>query len=137
MGRDIKQILEESRTVAVVGASRDPEKPGGRVPPRLQKRGFKVIPVSPAGGRLFGEDVVNSLAEVDGPVDIVQVFRPSEEAPQIALAAAAIGAKALWLQEGLTSADARRIAEEAGMDYVEDRCVDVESQRLGIEKTLA
>lgn len=135
MSRSIKEILEDSRTVAVVGASRDPQKPGGDVPLRLQKRGFRLIPVSPVGDELFGEKVRQSLAEIDEPVDVVEVFRPSEEAPDIARQAAAIGANVLWLQEGLESAEARRIAEEAGMDYVEDRCMGVESERLGISKT--
>jgi uncharacterized protein len=66
---------------------------------------------------------------------VVEVFRPAEEAPNIALAAAAIGAKALWLQLGIISEEARRIAEEAGMDYIEDHCMGVESERLGITKT--
>jgi predicted CoA-binding protein/uncharacterized damage-inducible protein DinB len=135
MSRSVEEILRDSSTVAVVGASRDPEKPGGRVPPLLQKRGFRVIPVSPAEGQLFGEAVRESVADIDQTVDIVEVFRPAEEAPGIALAAAAIGARVLWLQEGITSPEAKRIAEEAGMDYVEDLCLDVESQRLGITKT--
>lgn len=135
MSRSIREILENSRTVAVVGASRDPEKPGGDVPRRLQKRGFRLIPVSPTGDELFGESVRNSIAEIDTPIDIVEVFRPADEAPDIARQAVAIGAKVLWLQQGLASPEARRIAEEAGMDYVEDRCMGAESDSLGITKT--
>jgi uncharacterized protein len=75
-----------------------------------------------------------SLLDVDEPVDIVQVFRPSREAPDIAHQAVEIGARALWLQLGITSDEAREIAQDAGIDYVEDRCMQQETRRLGIRK---
>jgi predicted CoA-binding protein len=74
------------------------------------------------------------VADVDRPVDVVEVFRPSEEAPVIARQAAAIGAKVLWLQEGIVSEGARRIAEAAGLDFVQDRCMGLESRQLDIHK---
>jgi predicted CoA-binding protein len=132
--RSIEQILTESNTVAVVGASTDPAKAAYSIPATLQSAGFNIIPVNPKAEEIFGQPVKASLAEIDVPVDVVQVFRPSQEAPDIARAAADIGAKVLWLQLGLRSEEAKRIAEEAGMDYVEDRCMGVERARYGIVK---
>jgi predicted CoA-binding protein len=108
-----------------VGASRDPLKAGGSVPYGLQQRGFRIIPVNPFADELFGEPVYRSLSEVKEQVDIVDVFRPAADAPAIAREAAAIGAGALWLQQDIRSDEARRIAEAAGMDYVEDQCTGV------------
>jgi predicted CoA-binding protein len=111
----------------VVGASRDPSKPGHSVPDQLHRAGFRVIPVNPhASGSLFGEPVRASLLDIGEPVDLVDVFRPSAEAPEIARQAVAIGAGALWLQSDIVSGEARDIAEAAGIDYVEDRCTGVE-----------
>lgn len=123
-----RDILARSRTIAVVGASRQPDKAGHDIPAELRRFGFRIVPVNPnaAGTTLFGEVVRASLLEVDGPVDLVDVFRPAADAPEIARQAAAIGARALWLQSGIVSPEARRIAAEAGMDYVEDRCTGVE-----------
>jgi predicted CoA-binding protein len=125
MARTSHEILESARTIAVVGASRDPSKAGGSVPVGLQRRGFRIIPVNPYADELFGEKVYHSLLDVPDKVDIVDVFRPAPDAPAIARQAAAIGAKALWLQLDIRSDEARRIAEEAGMDYVEDECTAV------------
>lgn len=123
-----RDILARSRVIAVVGASRDPGKPGGGVPESLRSHGFRIIPVNPhaAGAFLFGEPVRASLLDIEEPVDLVDVFRPAADTPGIARQAAAIGARALWLQSGILSVEARRIAEAAGMDYVEDRCTGVE-----------
>ena len=123
-----RDILARSRTIAVVGASRDPEKAGHSIPAELQRHGFRIIPVNPnaPGGTLFGEPVRASLLDIDEPVDLVDVFRPAADAPEIARQAVQIGARALWLQEAIVSAEARRIAEAAGVDYVEDRCTAVE-----------
>ena len=108
-----------------MGASRDPLKAGGSVPFGLQRRGFRVIPINPYADELFGEQVYRSLSEVKEKVDLVDVFRPAADAPAIAREAAAIGAGALWLQLDIRSAEARRIAEAAGMDFVEDQCTAV------------
>jgi len=123
-----RDILARSRTIAVVGASRNPDKAGHDIPAELQRFGFRIIPVNPnaAGTTLFGEPVRASLLDVAEPVDLVDVFRPSRDAPEIARQAVAIGARALWLQSGILSVEARRIAAAAGMDYVEDRCTGVE-----------
>jgi len=125
VSRSSHEILSEARTIAVVGASRDPRKAGGSVPEGLQARGFRVIPVNPYADTLFGERVYRTLLEIPEKVDLVDVFRPSEDTPEIARQAAAVGARALWLQLDIRSDEARRIAEEAGMDYVEDECTAV------------
>src|SRR5438034_10598644 len=122
MARTSDEILASAKTIAVVGASRDPAKAGGSVPEGLQRRGFRIIPINPYAETLFGERVYRSLLEVPHKVDLVDVFRPATDTPEIARQAAAIGAKALWLQLDIRSEEARRIAEEAGMDYVEDEC---------------
>jgi uncharacterized protein len=129
-----KGILEYATNIAVVGASRDPNKPGGSVPPALKKHGFKLFPINPAADLLFGERVYRSLSEVPEKIDVVEVFRPAEEAPQIARQAIAIGARALWLQLGIKSEEARQIAEAAGLDYVEDECMAVQRAVYQIEK---
>jgi predicted CoA-binding protein len=126
MTRTPKQILEDSTTIAVVGASRDPGKSAHSVPRQMQLHGWRIIPVNPFADELFGEKVYRTLADIPEPVDIVDVFRPSEQAADVATQAAAIGAKALWLQQGIVSDEARAIAEAAGMDYVEDLCIAVE-----------
>ena len=133
----IREILERAATIATVGASRDPSKAAGAVPLNLQEFGFKVIPVNPTATELYGVKAYPSLLEINEPVDVVQVFRPSEEAPEIARQAVEIGAKVLWLQLGITSPEARRIAEDSGLAYVEDHCMSVESRRLGLSKAPA
>ena len=121
----------------MVGASRDPRKAGGSVPAGLQQRGFRIIPINPFADELFGERVYRSLLDVPGPVDLVDVFRPAADALEVARQAVAIGAKALWLQLDIRSAEARRIAEAAGLDYVEDQCTAVISALYQIEKASA
>lgn len=137
VSRTSHEILESARTIAVVGASRDPAKAGGSVPAGLQQRGFRIIPVNPYADTLFGERVYRSLAEIPEKVDIVDVFRPGADAPEIARQAAAIGAGALWLQLEIRSAEARRIAEAAGMDYVEDECTAVVASLYRLRRTAA
>ena len=120
---EYRRIYADTKTVAVVGASSNPGKPAYGIPAYLKREGYRIIPVSPRGGELFDEPVRASLAEIGEPVDVVDVFRPAEETPDIARQAAAIGAKVLWLQEGIHSDEAQRIAEEAGMTFVSDTCM--------------
>jgi len=136
-GRPSPEVLASARTIAVVGASRDPRKAGGSVPEGLQRRGFRIIPINPYADELFGERVYRTLADVPEKVDLVDVFRPAADAPEIARQAVAIGAKALWLQEDIRSEEARRIAEEAGLDYVEDECTAVVASLYRIKKDAA
>jgi predicted CoA-binding protein len=127
-------VLASATTIAVVGASKDPTKPGATIPMAMQRHGFRIIPVNPAADVLFGQRVYKTLADVPGPVDIVNVFRPAAEAPDIAEQAVAIQAKALWLQTGILSDEARQIAEAGGLAFIEDHCIAVERAKYRIEK---
>lgn len=129
-----ERILRELDTIAVVGASRDPSKPAHDVPVQLQRAGFRIVPVNPHADVLFGERVYRALADIPFAVDVVLVFRPSPETPAVARAAVAIGARALWLQLGIASPEARQIAEAAGLLYVEDTCSAVVRSTLRIRK---
>jgi uncharacterized protein len=126
------RIYAETKTIAVVGASADPSKPAHQIPRYLQRQGYRILPVNPRGGELLGEAVAHSLAEVDGPVDVVDVFRPAAEAPEIAREAIAIGAKVLWLQLGIESQEAKRLAEAAGLTVVMNRCMGATHGELGL-----
>ncbi|MBO4207396.1 CoA-binding protein [Micromonospora echinofusca] len=132
--RTAKQILTRTATIAVVGASRDPRKPAHSVPLQMQRFGWRIIPVNPTADELFGERVYRSLVEIPHPVDLVNVFRPAEDAVDVVRQAVAVGAPAVWLQLGIVSPEARRIAEEAGLDYVEDRCLVVERAAAGLTR---
>jgi predicted CoA-binding protein len=125
-------VLRRSRTIAVVGFSTDPEKPSHHAPMELVRRGFDVIPVNPFADEVAGIATVASLDQIDRPVDLVDVFRPASDAPDIARQAAAIGARGLWLQLGIRSDEARTIAAQHGMDYVEDQCVSPISRRYDL-----
>jgi predicted CoA-binding protein len=120
---EFRRIYGEVKTIAVVGASDNPRKAAHGIPAYLKREGYRIIPVNPKGGEMFGEQVRTSLSEIDEPVDVVDVFRPAEETPDIARQAASIGAKVLWLQEGIHSDEAQRIAEDAGMTFISDTCM--------------
>jgi predicted CoA-binding protein len=119
------EILRDALTIAVVGASRHPYKEAHAVPLQLLKHGWRIIPVNPGVDEIWGERAYPVLAEVPEPVDLVNVFRPSADAADVVRQAVDIGAPAVWLQQGITSAEGRRMAEAAGMDYVEDLCIAV------------
>ena len=129
---ELKQIYADTKTIAVVGASNDPKKAGHNIPAYLQTQGYKIIPVNPKGGEMFGETVRTSLADIDEPIDVVDVFRPSEETPQIAREAVAAGAKVLWLQTGIQSDEAEQIAREGGLTVVMNTCMGATHRRLGL-----
>jgi predicted CoA-binding protein len=129
----IRALLTSVRTIAVVGWSPNPDRPSHRVAAFLAARGYRVIPVNPgqAGHVALGEEVRATLAEV-GPVDMVDVFRRSEEAGGVVDAAIATGAKAVWLQLGVIDEAAAARAEAAGLTVVMDRCPAIEIPRLGM-----
>ena len=129
---ELRRIYAETKTIAVVGASGDPAKPGHEIPRYLQSQGYRIVPVSPKGGELLGEKVYPSLSDIDVPVDVVDVFRPSEEAEGIARDAAAIGAKVLWFQEGTHTDEAVKLARDAGLTVVYGRCMGVTHGLLGL-----
>jgi len=135
--RTVKQILNTYDTITVVGASNAASKPAHYVPAHMQDHGWRIIPVNPHEEQILGESVYRSLADVPEKVGLVDVFRPSEHTPDIARQAVAAGATALWLQLGIASDEARRIAEDAGLLYVEDRCLIIEQRRLGVSAPAA
>jgi predicted CoA-binding protein len=129
---ELRSILGRPRTVAVVGLSSDPEKYSFEVASYLQGHGYRVIPVNPFETEVLGEKAYPSLQEVPERIDAVDVFRRAEETPEIARQAVQVGAKVLWLQEGIVNDEARRIAEEAGLDVVMGVCIMSTHRRLGV-----
>jgi predicted CoA-binding protein len=124
--RTPREILRDARTIAVVGASPNPDRPSNDVMAYLLSVGYRVIPVRPhACEEVHGVRCVASLAAIGEPIDVVDVFRRAEFCPGHAREAVAAGAGALWLQMGIVSEEARRIAEEGGLEYVENACMKV------------
>ena len=125
----IETIIESSRRIAVVGLSDKPDRPSHGIAGILVDAGFEVIPVNPNVSEVLGRSAVATLEEIGDPVDIVDVFRRSEHAPDIVRAAIGAGARAVWLQLGVRSEEARRLATDAGLLYVEDECLGVHVDR--------
>ncbi len=128
--RIAERILRGFHTIAVVGCSRNEGKPSHDVPLYLQEHGYRIIPVNPSADTILGEKAYARLADIKEGIDVVDVFRPAPEAPAIAEDAFRTGAKALWLQEGIVSEEAERIAKGHGMLFVMDRCMMKEHYRL-------
>ena len=128
---EIKDILSKYKTIAMIGVSKDPTKTSTIVMKYMQKYGYKVIPVNPRakGEKILGEDVYEKITDIKEPVEIVDVFRPSKEALEIANDTIKIGAKVLWLQLGIKNAEAKSIVESNKIEYVEDRCTKMEYQK--------
>lgn len=128
----VAELLKKTKVIALVGASAKPERPSHGVMKYLLDAGYRVIPVNPglAGQELLGQKVVASLSEIKEPVDLVDVFREPAAAPAIVDEAVEIGAKAVWLQLGITSEEAEARAEAAGLDFIQDKCTKVEHARL-------
>jgi predicted CoA-binding protein len=128
--RSPQEILQETKTIALVGASPNPDRPSHGVMRYLLAQGYRVIPVRPDGAEVLGLPSVSSLAEIEEPIDLVDVFRREEAAPDHAREAVEAGAKAFWLQLDLRSPEARRIVTNGGLDYVEDLCTAVVHRRM-------
>ena len=128
---DIKNILTKYKTIAMIGVSNDPTKASTIVMKYMQKYGFKVYPVNPRakGQKILGEEVFEKITDIKDTVDIVDVFRPSKEAIDIAKDTVSIKAKVLWLQLGIKSEQAKKIVEENKIEYVEDKCTKMEYQK--------
>ena len=130
MTRSPEQILREATSIAVVGASPNPDRPSHGVMRYLLEQGYRVIPVRPRDcDEVLGIPCVPTLADIGEPVDLVDVFRRPEYTPGVAREAVASGAGALWLQLGIVSPEARIVARDSGMDYVEDACTLVVHRR--------
>lgn len=132
----LADIYRSTGTIAVVGASADDSKPAHRIPAYLQSQGFRIIPVNPGSDEVLGEQAVDSLTDITEPVDVVDVFRPSEETPDLAREAVAIGARVLWLQTGIESDEAADIARDGGLAVVMDTCMGATYRRLTEEGAL-
>jgi predicted CoA-binding protein len=129
---ELTQLLIAANTIAVVGASSHPEKPSYRIMKQLLAAGYRVIPVNPREVEVHGQKAYPSLADVPGPIDIVDVFRRSEDTPPIADEAAKIGAKALWLQLGVSNEEAALRAKAAGLMVVMNKCIGATHAALKI-----
>ena len=128
---DIKEILSKNKKIVMVGVSNDPTKASTIVMKYMQKYGFKVYPVNPKaeGQKILGEDVCGKITDIKDKVDIVNVFRPSKEALEIAKDAVNIKAKVLWLQLGIKNEQAKKLVIKNKIEYIEDRCTKMEYQK--------
>jgi uncharacterized protein len=132
--RELRALLGDVRTVAVVGLSSKPNRPSYEVARYLQKHGYRIVPVNPNETQVLGERAYASLADVPERIDVVDVFRRAEETPAIAREAVAIGARVLWLQEGIVSDEAARLATEGGLEVIMGVCIrHVRARLMGEE----
>ena len=129
---ELRELLLTTKTVAMVGASSDPDKTSHGIMGALQKKGYRVIPVNPRETEVLGEKAYPSLDQIPEPIDIVDVFRRAEETPAIADQAVAIGARALWLQSGIVSEEAADRARRGGLIVVMDACLATTHVLLGL-----
>lgn len=131
---DIRALLEQTRTIAMIGASDRPDRPSNRVMAMLQRHGYRVIPVNPqiTGEHVHGEFVWRDLTQIGEPIDLVDIFRRPEAAGEAVDQAIAAGAKAVWMQLGVVNQAAAERAEAAGLQVVMDRCPAIEIPRLGV-----
>jgi predicted CoA-binding protein len=129
----MKEMLTNARTIAVVGLSDNPDRASYGVAAYLQRAGYRIIPVNPVlKGPVLGEQPVASLRDIKEPIDIVDIFRRSEDVPPVVEEAIAVGARAVWLQLGIVNDEAAAAAQAAGLDVVQDKCIKVEHAVLGI-----
>jgi predicted CoA-binding protein len=126
----LRRILRQCRTIAIVGLSADWHRPSNFVAKYLQQHGYRIVPVNPRYDRILGERSYASLEDIPDAVDMVDVFRRTEDVLPIARSALAIGARCLWQQIGVVNREADALAHEAGLDSVMDRCVKIEHARL-------
>ncbi len=126
----IEEILKNSRTVAIVGLSANPERPSNVVATYLKEKGYKIIPVNPGEKTILGETGYPDLSSIPEKVDVVDIFRKSEDVPPIVKEAIKIGAKAVWMQEGIKNEAAAAEAEKAGLKVVMDHCMRKEHIKM-------
>jgi len=136
---NIKEILSNNKTIAMIGVSKDPTKPSTIVMKYMKSYGFKVIPINPRakGEKILGEEVFEKITDIKEPVDIVDVFRPSKEVFGIAEDTIKIGAKVLWLQLGISDLTAKELVEKNNIEYVENKCTKMEYQKEFLKKRQA
>jgi len=127
---DIKRLLQESETIAVVGLSDKPDRTSYMVSQAMQAKGYRIVPVNPQADTVLGEPCYKSLADIPFPVDIVNVFRRAEHCPPVVEQAVKLKPKAIWLQLGIVSEESADIAAKAGVPFIMDRCIKVEDSIL-------
>ncbi len=130
--QELLELYAKTRTIAVVGASTKEDRPAHLIPRYLGSQGYRIVPVNPRGGELFGERVLPSLRAVDVRIDVVDVFRPPAEAEAVAREAIGVGAKVLWFQPGTYSPEAVELAAAAGLTVVAERCMGETHGELGL-----
>ncbi|MEM2918684.1 MAG: CoA-binding protein [Candidatus Altiarchaeota archaeon] len=130
--KKIRKILNESKTIAVVGCSRDPEKDAHKIPKYLKERGYKIIPINPFAKEILGEKSYKTLSDIKEPIDIVNIFRPSEECLQIVKEAIKLKPKpkVIWMQLGIKNEEAKKLAEKNKIKVIMDRCIMTEHKNL-------
>src|SRR3972149_167185 len=125
-----EEILKDNKVIAVVGLSSNPERPSYRVASYMKDKGYKIIPVNPNEKVVLGEACYPDLSSIPGHVDVVDIFRRSEDCPPIAREAVKIGASVVWMQEGVKSEEAATCARDAGLKVVMDKCMKKEHEKL-------
>jgi predicted CoA-binding protein len=130
--RELRVLLEEAHTIAVVGLSSNPDRPSNSVAAYLQDHGYRIVPVNPAETEILGEQTYATLTDIPGDIhiDVVDVFRRAEHTPDVARDAVAIGARVLWLQQDIVNEEAYRIASEAGLEVIMGICIRTTIDRL-------
>jgi predicted CoA-binding protein len=129
---DLGDIYRDAETIAVVGASGSPSKLANSIPGYLQDHGYRMLPVNPRGGEILGMPAHRRLGDIEGPIDVVDVFRPPAEAETVAREAVESGAKVLWFQPGTHTDEAVSIATDAGLLVVVNRCIGAAHAQLGL-----
>jgi predicted CoA-binding protein len=130
LNEEIVEIIKTSKTIAVVGISRNPEKAAHGVPKYLQSQGYKIVPINPKAKKILGEKAYPSLLDIPFEVDIIDVFRPSEETPAVVEIAVKIKPKLIWLQLGISNEKAKEIAEKQNIHFVMNKCLKVEHMKI-------
>ena len=130
--RDLKLIFEQTKTIAVVGLSKNPARPSHSVPQYLKDRGYRIIPVNPMAEELLGQKSYPDVRAIPEAIDVVQIFRKPEEVPAIVEDAIAVGAKVIWMQLGLVHERAAKRARSAGLQVVMDRCMRATHRELNL-----
>ncbi len=126
----LTKILRSTHTIASVGLSSNPSKESYQIVAYLKSHGYRIIPVNPTAVEILGEKAYPDLSSIGQKIDVVQVFRPSEDVPPVVKDAIQIGAKVVWMQVGISNAEAAKTAEEAGLEVVMDHCMRAEHRRL-------
>lgn len=130
MSKEEEKILKDNKVIAVVGLSSNPERPSYRVASYMKDKGYTIIPVNPNEKEVLGQACYPNLSAIPGHVDVVDIFRKSEDCPPIAREAVKIGADVVWMQEGVVSEEAATCARDAGLKVVMDKCIKKEHEKL-------